>query len=481
MEKFENNGASNGKIIRYFDSYADGSLPEPSTFPIVPQDNRSWVFGQLKKELVYDKNGVLLKQTRNEYGISQDSYYNTPGRLDNFTSISLAPYKYQCRNPYSGCYPGMQYVQIWEAIKGPVYFKSQRFSPFTGRKDLTKTRVIEYAGNDSLVNEISYTRDDAFNVINTQTKNSRDQVVEEIVHFPSEYSTNLVATNMLSADNNMYAVPIAVEKWKTIGGTKYLTGGIVNQYQQSGTAIRKSTIESLETTSPVPESSVPAIGSSLNRAPALIKPKIEFQQYTSKGFIAQQAKVGDAPQSIIWDYNQQYPIAQVANASVDRTAYTSFEADGLGGWQLSVGSVIFETSNAPTGKKVLSGGVSKVVPAGNYVVGVWSYANTWVNGQAVTQPLKIIGPWRYFEVKLTNVTNITVSGDSIDEVRLCSEGAQMTTYTYDPLFGLTSTCDANNRIIYYEYDGFGRLKHVRDENKNILKRYDYQFQKNTNQ
>ncbi len=133
-------------------------------------------------------------------------------------------------------------------------------------------------------------------------------------------------------------------------------------------------------------------------------------------------------------------------------------------------------------KKSLVEQYSKQFLPENYIVGVWSTANTWVNGQLLTQtPTKTIGQWRYFEVELNNVSNIEVAADTMDEVRLYPKGAQMTTYTYDPLIGITSQCDINNRIIYYEYDGLGRLKTIRDENKNILKTLDYQFQKPYNQ
>jgi hypothetical protein len=42
--------------------------------------------------------------------------------------------------------------------------------------------------------------------------------------------------------------------------------------------------------------------------------------------------------------------------------------------------------------------------------------------------------------------------------------------------GISSQCDANNNIQYYEYDAMGRLKTARDRSSNILKQYDYRYQ-----
>jgi hypothetical protein len=72
----------------------------------------------------------------------------------------------------------------------------------------------------------------------------------------------------------------------------------------------------------------------------------------------------------------------------------------------------------------------------------------------------------------------------IDDVQLRSEfrklvvglpNAQVTTYTYRPLVGMTSMTDAKGMTTYYEYDGFQRLRLVRDHKQNIVKTYCYGY------
>jgi YD repeat-containing protein len=52
---------------------------------------------------------------------------------------------------------------------------------------------------------------------------------------------------------------------------------------------------------------------------------------------------------------------------------------------------------------------------------------------------------------------------------------KVTTYTYAPLVGMTSATDANGQTTYYEYDGYGRLEFVRDNDGKYLKIYNYKL------
>ena len=53
--------------------------------------------------------------------------------------------------------------------------------------------------------------------------------------------------------------------------------------------------------------------------------------------------------------------------------------------------------------------------------------------------------------------------------------AMVTTYTYDPLVGMTSETTPNGKTMTYHYDDFNRLETIRDQDTNVLKHYDYNY------
>lgn len=59
---------------------------------------------------------------------------------------------------------------------------------------------------------------------------------------------------------------------------------------------------------------------------------------------------------------------------------------------------------------------------------------------------------------------------------LIAVAAQVTTYTYTPLVGLTSSTDPQGMTTTYEYDSFQRLINIKDKDGNIVKHTDYHYQ-----
>jgi YD repeat-containing protein len=222
--------------------------------------------------------------------------------------------------------------------------------------------------------------------------------------------------------------------------------------------------------------------------------------YDIKGNILQTTSHDATIKSVIWGYNGQYPIATIENAPYNDVAYTSFE-DNYAGNSWTFGGFAFggevNTVNQHTGTKsfTMSGNTGSITkrdltPNKTYIVSYWSrngvlYVNIPNN---LTTGITING-WVYYEhIFTTSLSSTTISitsnnisngGEIIDELRLYPADAKITTYTYKPLVGITSKTDTSGHTIYYEYDGFGRLKQIKDDSGNIIKHYEYHYQDET--
>jgi hypothetical protein len=197
---------------------------------------------------------------------------------------------------------------------------------------------------------------------------------------------------------------------------------------------------------------------------------------------------GGVTTSYIWDYKNNFPTAKINNSLSSQAAFTSFEGDGTtapasGNWMLPSNS--FDNTKSFSGKQSYNLANGNIVAgislsaASNYIVSYWTTNSTSliISGTTGTKGASLSG-WTYFEHKITGQTGIIIPTGvaNIDELRLYPVGALMTTYTYDPLVGITSMVDAKGLITYYEYDNFQRLMNIRDKDGNIIKHTDYHYQ-----
>ncbi len=193
-------------------------------------------------------------------------------------------------------------------------------------------------------------------------------------------------------------------------------------------------------------------------------------------------EIGNADQlnCIILDQDKRFPLAKIVNASFNDVAYCGFEDSSTG--NLSWADGIITTGDSKTGNKYFSLGTTGLTKSGlssstSYKISFWvktSGGSVAIDGVSAVVNLGTLTSWTLFEYTVTNLSSINIrkSGATevvVDDVRIHPVNARMTTSTFHPILGVTSETGSNNRTIYYEYDGFGRPKFVRDEDKNIVK------------
>lgn len=104
---------------------------------------------------------------------------------------------------------------------------------------------------------------------------------------------------------------------------------------------------------------------------------------------------------------------------------------------------------------------------------IWGY-----NGQ---YPIAKVEGLPYSSVQTEAAALLIVSNDgslnpsSFESLRN-KEGALVTSYIYKPLVGVTTIIQPNGQREMYEYDSAGRLKEIKDQDGNVLKKVDYHYQ-----
>ncbi|SHL87325.1 hypothetical protein SAMN05444266_105304 [Chitinophaga jiangningensis] len=303
------------------------------------------------------------------------------------------------------------------------------------------------------------------------TTDSKGQSVINTTWYPKDYndiSSSNIGTLLTKGIRN---TPIKFES--TVGGN--LVAGQVLQYNANGQPAAFYVYENNQAIPPPahdPNSLVPA-GYNLKKVLAY-EPQ--------KGNIITSQDVPNVIYSYVWDYKNNLPIAQAINADNNSIAYTSFESEGSGNWTIS-GTISGDVPSV-TGKRYfnLSGGSlnkSSLRPDQTYIISYWTKNANALNITGSISSIKgrNYKDWNYFEHKVTGVSNVSITGSGIiDEIRLFPADAVLTTYTYEPGIGVTSSSDQRGVIRYFEYDNWNRVSVIRDQDGNIIKAAEYKYQ-----
>jgi YD repeat-containing protein len=123
---------------------------------------------------------------------------------------------------------------------------------------------------------------------------------------------------------------------------------------------------------------------------------------------------------------------------------------------------------------------------GTHVVYIWGYNQTSPVAKIENATFSEVSSYVANIQNLSNADNDRTIGSTGNEGALRTAlnnlrtvpalgNAMITTYTYDPLIGVTSITDPRGNTIYYQYDGFNRLISVKDRDGNLVSENNYHY------
>jgi len=364
-----------------------------------------------------------------------------------------------------------------------------------GRKILTKKTETEVTESGNVVTDQVMTYTSAHNnPVLKSTSNSRSGTINETFKYPSDaaYGSGSYqedARLKLISLNNLEAL---LEQKISNGTTQVeLTKNFYKDFSASGIPFK----ESIETD---------------NRSTT--ESRIQFEGYKN-GKLIQQSLVNGPKTSYKWGYKELYPIAEIRNSAVNEFYLQNFEEPELG---LDFeANVVNDNAQVHTGKysgRIINPNATEFVSHSDKGITIsltapkkftysgWVYSNgpsaqlhlfmfkagetayfSYVDAVQTT----VINKWVYVKkdflvpadvvyMKL-RIDNNAAGTVWFDDLRIQPTDASMSTYTYEPLVGMTSAIDDSGKTVYYEYDTFQRLVNIKDQNGFIIKNYDYHY------
>jgi len=445
---------NNGKTEYTFTTAADYPDGRSSTgFPFAPATNVDWRRG--------------INRQAKTYSFQGNAHVKVEEKSSNPTTLLGS------QNPFyksaTGVKVGVVTRKVGTNEAGNDGFSVQSYPTQSEWHYLVSETAKQYDQNDpantkSIETGVSYEYDqNSLQPSKITTTDSNGDQILQLFKYPLNYDVSSVTTSSkpeaLAIKNlqnkNVITVPVEkyVQRQKPDGTNKRTVSAQLTVFKAAQPL--PEIIYSLESADNVTGFTPSAISSGSLSKDGRYQPKVVFQQYTSDGNILQQAKADDVPTSYIWGYGGTLPIAEAKNAETDQIFYTSFEENG---------TVADATGKAKTGDRYFVNPgtytLSFTPPdASTYILSYWYWSN---------------GKWNYRERPFTS--SIT-EGERLDEIRVYPKGAQMTTFSHDPLTGITSHTDAANVTTYYEYDTLGRVKLVKDQDRRTVKNYVYYYKK----
>ena len=483
VTEYPNGTIANGKTIYEFD---DNTLIGDPLFT-VPYSNKtfrnsmSWARGKLTKKTVYNSSGNQVSQT----AIGYSNYGNQT------SNIGQSGYQW-----IVGRWGGFLYANCGNSVDGKE-LNLMNLAKTTGNyKETNRVEKLNFGANAQ-----STTTTKAFNstylqpTFEEQLVSSNPEIVRTTYRYPYDIvNTTTTYTGLPNALKqmllkNMFAYPVEQYTYvkQTSGSALEIISGQVSEYDVVGgtSYYLPKYFYFLETATSLGSlSNLQLSGTSAFAKDSRYKLRLTMDSYDTRGNLLQYTPSDGPVKSYHYAYDGAYMVAETSNATNAAMAYTSFETNEKGGWTYSGSESLVMPNQAKTGNKVYylnNGSITKTLTGASssnkYKVSFWARANTGtVNWTFLGINESLGSSWKLIEREVSS-SPITISGTGvvIDELRIHPVSAQMTTYTMIPMLGIRSLMDVKSQGNYYQYDPFGRLETVRNEDGHILTHSEYTY------
>jgi len=504
VEITENPGASPGMgvTIQTFTSDDDYPIwvgPGANSMFTSKQRFASWVYGLPKLSTVKDANGNKIRETENIYDTTYIKRVIHPcsghpglpcggssGLGTNMVACKCVVVENTSQNIIDWSNSTQYNNSSSYLTSSNSSLNVDRYAMYTGRLQLSSTKERVYKQNDQTqyvetVTDYLYNYVYNYEPYQISTQRSDGDINIKYIKYTSDFSGGVINTLLA---NNVVALPISTMTavYRPSVFLKYLDEKVTEFTQVSNGDIKPYRLLEQRFDQPVMSSSFTSYtgpGGSVSNYKVT-----QTLTYDASGNLIGMKDEGNRMITNLYGYNDKYIVASFVNAdaSLDKCSYGGFEETATwSGWSLT-GTASYNASVSVTGNRSfnLSSATtfsSNLNTSKAYTLSFWATSSgvTASSGATLIKSSPTINGFTYYEYDIIQGTSsISLSGTStIDELRLYPKTARMRSITYDPIIGKTSECDENNRITYYDYDNLGRLKFIKDANRNIVKMYEY--------
>ncbi len=429
------------------------NLQSEPTFPFDPIYPTDPINGSVKNIKKYNADNELVEQTKNEYyqtGIDVSHelpygayFYQVGNYTHACTDLGIDPdtgrYRYYyfpatyvvdpAPDPGSGgytgwyCDPSLAPSQVQDMSISPrIKYETSTYRLAVLWNRLINTTNTKYLAQDSITTTTHYRYDNPTHhqVTQTETEIIEDgKTITKKIYYPDDVisTSSLGNVSLTSAQFNAIKKLQKPTQSNPDGQHQIAlpvqTETIVNDNDVLSTSLNRTLYKDWGNGLVLPESVQTSKGTNT------LEDRIAYHGYDAHGNLLEVSKANGTQIYYIWGYNKQYPIARL---------------EGFGS--------------------------SDVTTAVQGLMDVAMSASDLDNDNCRTATCK--------EQLLR---------DALEDLRDHSAlaNAMVTTYTYDPLIGVTSMTDPRGYTTYYEYDESNRLRRVRDADGNMLSENEYHY------